>query len=144
MTIGFFERFPGQENVAASVALVMRDLGVTPEEALAAYDEWLAERMAEMVPGSPRRSASRSGGARPLLRGGSRHRAGDSASLPGACPRCGATVEMLQLCHISSPVWRTQLACMADGCAWHGKSRLPIDALLARGAANLKNNVTEG
>ena len=81
---------------------------------------------------------------RPAIREQKRHQAGDHAQLPRACPACGGAVELYQLCAISSPVWRTQLACMADACAWHGKSRLPIDALLALGADKIANNVTEG
>lgn len=143
----FFEK---SESLVAAVAAYMRDHNLTPAEVLAAHDAWLAERMAEMVPpGSPTRLrreppprgevARRAGGS-----ASARHRAGSVVQLPHACPRCGAGVHMEQLCRIASPHWRTQLACMADNCAWNGLSVLPIDSLLAAGATNLKRHVQEG
>jgi len=152
-------RFRGHEATVAAVARHMRKRGLAPDDVLAAYDAWMAERLAEMAPGvenglsGEQREKRRS--SRLPLRGDStldsphstlrkRHKAGDFARMPDACPACGGAVEIYQLCPIESPAWRAQLACMADDCAWHGKSKLSIDALLAAGAANLKNNVTEG
>ena len=123
----------GMENVVFEVARWMRDEGRSPDEVIAAYREHLRGKGDSPAAAPPGPQGKRRG-----------HRAGDFARLPNACPKCGGEVELLQLCHIGSPVWRTQLACMADGCAWHGKSRLPIDALLARGAEKFKINVTEG
>lgn len=122
----------------ASFVRRMRDMRLTPDEVLRLYDEWMAARMADMVP------ATQNNAKRVAMAVEVRHKAGDVVQMPDACPRCGATVELLQLCHLASPVWRTQLACMADGCAWHGKSKLPIDVLIAAGAKNIKHNVTEG
>lgn len=121
----------GMENVVFEVARWMRDEGRSPDEVIAAYREHLLGK-----------GDSRVASATPTTL--KRHKAGDFARLPHACPKCRSTVELLQLCHISSPVWRTQTACMAAGCAWHGKSKLPIDALLALGAEKFKHNVTEG
>ena len=153
-----FRFFPGNETVVAAVARHMLRHGLAPQDVLAEYDAWLAERLAEMeptptpsgpagrLPQKGRLAKAPSVRGLPAKPGGGvrRRRAGDFAQLPASCPACGGTVEMYQMCPIESPVWRTQLACMADGCAWHGKSRLPIDALLAAGAAKLKDNVTEG
>lgn len=140
-------RFPGQEATVAAVADYMRRHNLAPADVLAAYEEWMAALEKEMRSvksgewswDSPREAAnSNSSLHSPLFTLKKRHKAGDFAVLPRACPRCGSDVELYQLCAISSPVWRTQLACMTDGCAWHAKSRLSIDALLARG---LKNSV---
>ena len=139
-----YEFFPGAETTVAAVARYMIRHGLTPEDVLASHDAWLANRMREMVPAG---DGSRRGGSRtaPITRKtGRRYKAGDYAVMPRACPRCGGDVELYQMCPIESPRWRTQAACMADACAWHGKSRLPIDALLAAGAANIKNSVESG
>lgn len=145
-----FRRFRGYETTVAAIARYMQGHGLTPAEVLAAYDAWLAERMAEMEPAKRvasgkllRVSSSATRNPQPATRK-KRHKAGDFAQLPHACPRCGGTAELYQMCPIESPVWRTQLACMTDGCSWHGKSRLPIEALEAAGAKNIKHNVTEG
>lgn len=116
----------------------MRDVGLSADDVLRLYDEWMAARMADMVPAT-RQHAKRAAVAVKV-----RHKAGDFVRMPAACPRCEGTVELHQLCHLASPVWRTQLACMNDDCSWHGKSKLPLDALKALGPANLKYNVTEG
>lgn len=145
------KRFTGNESTIADVARYMIRHGLSPQDVLAAYNDWLAERLAEMEPAGDelRVPSSEFRVVQPATRNAQlanppRHKAGDCAQLPHACPSCRATIEICQLCHISSPVWRTQLACMDDACAWHGKSRLPIDALIAEGAANLKHHVTEG
>lgn len=138
--VNLMQAFPGHESTVAAVAAYMRDNSLTPADVLAAYDDWLAARMAEMIPAGGQTKA----GGQHLVQPRKRHRAGDSAEMPGACPRCGGIVYMEQLCHITSPHWRTQMACKNDGCDWHGLSVLPIDALLASGAANIKSNTKEG
>ncbi len=120
----------------------MRRLGLTPDDVLAAYDEWMADLQAQMVPAGRGARKQNSTLHSPPSTLKKRHKAGDYAVLPAVCPACGGDVELLQLCHLASPIWRTQLACMADACVWHGKSRLPIDALLARGT--LKDSVECG
>lgn len=131
MAIRIFELFRGAESTVALAARYMADHGLTPADVTAAYDDWIAGVVpAESAPLKP--AVSR------------RHRAGDTETWPAACPDCGGDVEMYQLCHISSPTWRTQLACMSDACAWHGRSRLPIDALVAAGTGNIGQYVTEG
>lgn len=146
-----FAVFPGHEATVAAVAAYMRDYNLTPADVLAAYDEWLAARKRTMIPtGAPSVASGRAGESAAFVGSArkagvvGRSRAGDSVQLPNACPVCGAAVELYQLCHISSPVWRTQLACMADRCAWHGKSKMPIDVLLAAGAGQLQKYVMEG
>lgn len=109
-----FDVFVGAESTIALAARYMADHNLTPQDVLTAYDAWLARMSPAAAKAQPRRS-----------------RAGDRVQLARACPKCGGTVEMLQLCPQSSPHWRTQMACMVDGCDWHDLSTLPLDALLA-------------
>ena len=130
-----FSAFFGQSSTVVAVAEYMRDHNLTPPDVLAAHETWLEDLR--------RGSATAERATRNASTPPRRHRAGDTEVFPSACPICAGDLEMLQLCHISSPKWRTQLACMSDACAWHGKSRLPIDALLATGPAGINKYVTE-
>lgn len=143
--VAMLDHFRGQETTVATAARYMLRYRLTPQDVLAEYEQWLTQLQARMVPaGREARRQPNSTLHSPPSTLKKRHKAGDFARLPATCPRCGAAVELHQLCPQASPIWRTQLACTADGCAWHGKSKMPIDALLAAGAANMKNNVTEG
>ena len=126
-----FRAFAQQETTVAAVAQYMADHNLTPQDVLSAYDAWLT-KMSPAAAAKPKTVASR------------RSRAGDKAQLAHVCPKCGGAIEMVQLCHISSPHWRTQLVCMTDDCDWHGLSPLPLDALLSAGPDGIQQHVTEG
>ena len=103
----------------------MRDLGLSPEDVLRLYDEWMAERMVDMVP-----AAEAPGFAAPPDPDVRRPEGqADTEHRLGACPKCGAEVWGIRKCPHVSPPWRTFLACDNPDCAYHGKSRLTVDEL---------------
>ena len=42
--------FAGAEATVAAVAALMRDRGLTPDDVLREYDEWMAAQKANMIP----------------------------------------------------------------------------------------------
>lgn len=130
------EAFVGHESLVAAVAAYMRWHNLSPEQVLAEYDAWINAR------GRDVRQASVS--VRAAARDKNVSVKGSSAQLARACPRCGGTVYLEKLCPRVSPRWRTQLACMRDGCDWHGLSETPISALVSGGAAAIKQHTRNG
>lgn len=123
---GILDIFGPHASLVAAVAARMRDLGLTPEDVLRLYDEWMAERMADMIPAAeaPEFAAPPDPDTRrPEGQADTEHRL-------GACPRCGAEVWGIKKCPHVSPPWRTFLACDNDEtCGYHGRSRLTVDEL---------------
>ena len=129
----FFDRYSG--GLAATIADAatrMRDMGLTPEDVLRLYDEWMAERMADMIPAT---EADRARAARAVKKAtadaDTRRRPGqaDTEHRLGACPVCGSEVWGIKKCPHIAPPWRTFFACDNDDCAYHGRSRLTVEAL---------------
>lgn len=122
---GFFDIFPGpQATLVAAACRVMQERGLGPADVLAQYDEHIRLQATGQQPQTA--PPARQQGDTPR-----RTRAGDRAEVAGACPACGGTLELVQLCPQASPHWRTQAACMAEHCTWHGLSTEPISWLLA-------------
>ena len=118
-----FDIFPGtQAALVAAACRVMQERGLGPAEVLAQYDEYIRIQAAGQRP--PAQAEQQGNTPR-------RTRAGDRAEVMGACPACGGTLELVQLCPQASPHWRTQAACLAEHCTWHGLSTEPISWLLA-------------
>ena len=124
----FFEMFGPQAAIAATAARRMIDLGLTPEDVLRLYDEWMAERMQGMIPAS---DADQARAVEARATGNVRRRPGqaDAEFLLGPCPRCGRQVWGIKKCPHISPPWRAFFACDSDDCAYHGRSRLTVEAL---------------
>lgn len=122
----FFTFFLGSEAIVATAAAKMRDLGMTPEDVLHQYDEWMAEQMAGMIPAPEP--------AQDNAPGDVRQPAGqaDREFRLGACPKCGAEVWGIKKCPHISPPWQTFFACDGENCNYHGKSRLTIEVLRRR------------
>ena len=122
---GFFDIFPGpQATLVAAACRVMQERGLGPADVLAQYDEHIRLQATGQQPQTA--PPARQQGNTPR-----RTRAGDRAEVAGACPACGGALELVQLCPQASPHWRTQAACMAEHCTWHGLSTEPISWLLA-------------
>lgn len=123
----------GPAHLATAEALcgMMLERGVTPAQLLAAIRQHNARAVAAMA--AQAATAARQPPAQAGQQGNTprRTRAGDRAEVAGACPACGGTLELVQLCPQASPHWRTQAACMAEHCTWHGLSTEPISWLLA-------------
>lgn len=119
---GILPIFAGQEAVVATAAAKMRDLGMSPDDVLREYDEWMAERMRDMVPAPEPAQADV---------GNVRRRPGqaDAEHRLGACPVCGSEVWGIKKCPHITPPWRTFFACDSDDCGYHGRSRLTVEAL---------------
>ena len=120
-----FDVFAGQAATVAAAAARMRDLGLTPDDVLREYDEWMAARMADMIPAAeaPEFAAPTDPDTRrPEGQADTEHRL-------GACPRCGAEVWGIRKCPHIAPPWRTFLACDSETCGYHGRSRLTVDEL---------------
>lgn len=126
----FFDTFAPQAGTVVAAAARMRDLGLTPEDVLRLYDEWMAEQMADMIPATEADKA-RAAKAVELARGNVRRRPGqaDAEHRLGACPVCGSEVWGIKKCPHITPPWRTFFACDSDDCAYHGRSRLTVEAL---------------
>lgn len=124
---GFFDAFAGVEASVALAAEKMIDMGLSPDDVLRLYDEWMTERMRDMIP-APASVAVRE----PLP--DTRQPAGqaDREYRLGACPKCGADVWGIRKCPHVSPPWQTFFACDGESCGYHGKSRLTIEALRRR------------
>lgn len=136
----FFDHYSGGSAATiADAAARMRDMGLTPDDVLRLYDEWMDARMADMIPAElPHPPTAvvpfRDGGGpqgRGELRGDIRRRPGqaDTEHRLGACPKCGAEVWGIKKCPHISPPWRTFFACDNDDCSCHGRSRLTVEAL---------------
>lgn len=96
------ELYSAYMPIAGSIASFLtrcRREGITVEEALAAYDEYIGELAKSMRP------AAAAAKKRELL-----------------CPRCGGPLEIRTLCPHVSQHWRTQMACLSDTCGWHALS----------------------
>lgn len=119
--------------MAATVARRMIDLGLTPDDVLRLYDEWMDARMADMIPATEADKA-RAAQAVERARGDVRRRPGqaDTEFRLGACPVCGSEVWGVTKCPHIAPPWRTFFACDSDNCGYHGRSRLTVEALRRR------------
>lgn len=114
----------GHEASIVAALREMRAAGTTVDEALAGYDAWLAEQMADMIPATaPPDPAETPGDIR------SRPGQADAEHRLGACPVCSSEVWGIKKCPHIAPPWRTFFACDNDDCAYHGKSRLTVEAL---------------
>lgn len=129
----FFDHYSGGSAATiADAAARMRDMGMTPDDVLRLYDEWLAERMADMIPAT---EADRARAARAVKKAtadaDTRRRPGqaDMEHRLGACPVCGSEVWGIKKCAHISPPWRTFFACDNETCPYHGRSRLTVEAL---------------
>ena len=101
---GFFDIFPGpQATLVAAACRVMQERGLGPADVLAQYDEHIRLQATGQQPQTA--PPARQQGDTPR-----RTRAGDRAEVAGACPACGGTLELVQLCPQASPHWRTQTA----------------------------------
>lgn len=125
-----FAQFVGHEAVCAAFAARMADLGVVPADVPALYESLMAARMADMIPATEA-DAAKAAQAVERARGDIRRRPGqaDAEHRLGACPKCGAEVWGVKKCPHISPPWRTFFACDSDACAYHGRSRLTVEAL---------------
>lgn len=129
----FFDRFAPNAATVAAAAAEMRDLGLTPEDVLRLYDEWMDARMADMIPATEADRANASQAVE-QARGDIRRRPGqaDAEHRLGECPKCGAEVWGIKKCPHIAPPWRTFFACDNDDCSYHGRSRLTVEALRRR------------
>lgn len=127
---GFFDAFTGVEAEIALAAEKMRDMGLTPDDVLRLYDEWMAEQMRDMIPAAEAERARAEKAVERAL-GNVRRRPGqaDAELRLGACPKCGSEVWGIKKCPHIAPPWRVFFACDNDDCAYHGKSRLTVEAL---------------
>lgn len=115
--------YAGQEGGIASFVRRMRDHAVTPDAALAMYEQYMDAVQATMSPPPDAPApAPDPDTRRPEGQADAEHRL-------GACPKCGAEVWGIKKCPHVSPPWRTFLACDNPDCAYHGRSRLTVDEL---------------
>lgn len=116
-----FSTWGNMGNIVGFVGM-MREHGLTPDEVLSLYAEWIAEQRRNMMPATPEYAAMVAERRAETLGG---IETGPDEDLVGPCPRCGRPVIGHELrCRIVSPVWRTQMACSdVDGCGWHAVSR---------------------
>lgn len=125
-----FAPYAGHEAVIASFAARMAEYGLEAAEVGALYEQYMADKMADMIPAT---EADRAKAARAVerARGEVRRRPGqaDAEHRLGACPQCGSEVWGIKKCPHISPPWRTFFACDSDDCAYHGRSRLTVEAL---------------
>lgn len=129
----FFSIFGPHSATIAAACEKMRDLGLTPDDVLRLYDEWMEELTRYMIPATPQDRA-RAAKAAANATGNIRRRPGqaDAEHRLGACPRCGGEVWGIKKCPHIAPPWRTFFACDNDDCAYHGRSRLTVDELRRR------------
>ena len=114
-----------QQHLPAIVLFLKRleREGATVADALQAYDVYIQELAKSMRPVMARNTDATLAS-----------RLAEDERLPGLqCPKCGSPLAARQLCPHVSPVWRTQLACVREGCTWFGRSKLNIRELRAQG-----------
>ena len=115
-----WEPYLGHEGgIVAFLRLMIRH-DLSPVDALAAHDQYVAGLRATMVSApdpEPTPDTRRPEGQ------------ADTEYRLGACPRCGGEVWAIKKCPHISPPWRTFLACDNETCGYHGRSRLTVDVL---------------
>lgn len=119
-----FAPFVGHEAVCVAFSARMADLGLSAADVPALYETLMDARMADMIPATESPDPAET-------TGDVRRRPGqaDTEHRLGACPKCGAEVWGIKKCPHISPPWRTFFACDNDDCAYHGRSRLTVEAL---------------
>lgn len=126
----FFATFGPLSATVATACEKMRDLGLTPDDVLRLYDEWMDEQMADMITAT---EADKAKAAKEVerARGDIRRHPGqaDDEHRLGACPKCGSPVWGIKKCPHIAPPWRTFFACDGEQCAYHGRSRLTVEQL---------------
>lgn len=119
-----YSPFLGSEATIAAFLRRMLRHGVPAEQALAMYDDYMAEQMTDMIP-APAQQADPNETRQPAGQADREYRL-------GACPKCGGEVWGIKKCPHISPPWRTFLACDNETCGYHGRSRLTVEALRRR------------
>lgn len=117
-----FATFAGHEGSIISFVMLMQQHDLTPADVLQMYDQYIADLRATMLPPPDLPAPDPPDTRRPEGQADTEYRL-------GACPRCGAEVWAIKKCPHISPPWRTFLACDADDCGYHGRSRLTVDVL---------------
>ena len=110
-------------------------MGLSPDDVLRIYDEWMTEQMRDLVPPTAEQQARAARNeAKRLAEQGIRRQPGqpDREYRLGACPKCGGEVWGIKKCPHVSPPWRTFLACDNPDCSYHGRSRLTVEQLRRR------------